>query len=208
MSETKYLKCACASCGGHIEFPADAIGSTVPCPHCGWQTELTIETPPVIAARPSRSLKWVIAGGVILVVGLIAVVGALVVASHLIKKKREARVESRTTPNVIATNRAPPNSARVTSPKLLNDFSFSAVTIDKAANSSLTYAMGSLKNETDKQRFGVTVELDLLDANGKKLGSTKDYAAVIEPRAEWKFHELLVQKNVASARVADIKEQQ
>ena len=72
----------------------------------------------------------------------------------------------------------------------------------------MTAAAGALKNETDKQRFGVTVEIDLLDTAGVKIGSAKDYAPVIEPRTEWKFRALLVQKKVASARVADVKEQQ
>src|SRR5438876_61079 len=103
MSETKYLKCACASCGGHIEFPADAIGSTVPCPHCGWQTELMLEAPPV--QPPSRSLKWIIAGGVILLVGVIGVVAALIVTVRVMKKTRASRSVSRTTAIAPSTNR-------------------------------------------------------------------------------------------------------
>jgi hypothetical protein len=54
----------------------------------------------------------------------------------------------------------------------------------------------------------VTVELELLDSGGRKLGVAKDYAAIIEPHAEWKFRALLVQKNVAAARVANVKEQE
>jgi len=47
--ETRFLKCLCVSCGGHIEFPASALGDTVPCPHCDCSTRLstTIEPPPV-----------------------------------------------------------------------------------------------------------------------------------------------------------------
>jgi len=32
--QAKFLKCLCAFCGGHIEFPASALGDTVLCPHC------------------------------------------------------------------------------------------------------------------------------------------------------------------------------
>jgi hypothetical protein len=65
-----------------------------------------------------------------------------------------------------------------------------------------------LRNETDQQRFGVTVELELLDQTGNKVGMARDYKDLIESRAEWKFRALLVQKNVAAARVAGVKEQE
>ena len=115
MSQNKFLKCACDSCGGHIEFPADGIGSTVPCPHCGAHTELTLETPPVIAARSPRSLKWIIAGGVILLVGVvllvvvIPVVEVYVAASRLAKKQpRAGRVEARNSVRSVNTDATRP----------------------------------------------------------------------------------------------------
>ena len=68
MSQNKFLKCACAHCGGHIEFPADGLGSIIPCPHCGAETELVLEVPPVLATRSSRGLMWFVIGAVILLV--------------------------------------------------------------------------------------------------------------------------------------------
>jgi hypothetical protein len=35
-----YLKCACSTCSGHIEFDVSGLGRTVTCPHCGWNTLL------------------------------------------------------------------------------------------------------------------------------------------------------------------------
>ena len=35
-----FFKCSCEQCGTHLEFPADAAGSTVACPHCQGQTRL------------------------------------------------------------------------------------------------------------------------------------------------------------------------
>jgi uncharacterized membrane protein len=48
-SETEFLKCPCVCCGGHIEFPANASGDTVLCPHCGQSTRLstTVGVPPI-----------------------------------------------------------------------------------------------------------------------------------------------------------------
>jgi hypothetical protein len=204
MPETKFLKCACESCGGGIEFPAEGIGSTVPCPHCGWHTELKLENPVVQTAASSRSLKWIIAGAVILCVGFIAIVAILVTARRMMEKARRDQSETQTV-RPAKTNIAKPAPPPVAG-KAINDFSISPVAIDKTR--SLAYATGTLKNETDKQRFGVTVELELLDSGGKKIGTAKDYKDLIEPRAEWKFRALLVQKNVAAARVASVKEQE
>jgi hypothetical protein len=35
-----FMTCPCNSCSGHIEFPADAVGQNVGCPHCGLDTIL------------------------------------------------------------------------------------------------------------------------------------------------------------------------
>src|SRR5947199_349413 len=40
MAEAGFLNGACESCGGHIEFPAEGIGMSVSCPHCGQMTAL------------------------------------------------------------------------------------------------------------------------------------------------------------------------
>ena len=207
MSQNKFLKCSCAACGGHIEFPADGIGSTVPCPHCGCATELTLETPPVIAASGTRSLKWIIAGGVILLVGLVAAVGIVIAANRLMKKAREPRPIAASPARPKATNAAPARpSAPAGTLSVLNGFSSSAVTMEQAPGSALRYATGVLKNETDKQRFGVTVEIELLDPRGGKTGTAKDYVDLIEPRAEWKFHASVLQKKAATARVSNVTE--
>ncbi|HTD67298.1 MAG TPA: FxLYD domain-containing protein [Candidatus Limnocylindria bacterium] len=198
MSQNKFLKCACGNCGGKIEYPAEGIGSTIPCPHCSWPTELTLEEPASLVAEKSRTSKWVLAGVLILFLGVLGVVGALLIAPRLLKKARATQSASGalTTP------------VPVPAVQTINDFSISKVSIEKAPNSTLVYAAGALKNQTDKQRFGVTVELDLFDARGAKIGTTKDYVPIIEPRAEWKFRALAVQKNVASVRVTNVSEQQ
>ena len=207
MSETKYLKCPCASCGGHIEFPADAIGSTVPCPHCGWQTELTLETPTVQSARSSGLSKWIIAGVLILFLGVMGIISVLLVAPKLLKKVRAGSPSARSVSRPARTN-----TLTVASPAApanrTNDFSFSKVIVEKTPGNTLIYAKGTLKNETDKQRFGVTVEIELLDPSRAKIGTAKDYVDLIEPRAEWKVRASVLQKNAASARVANVKEQQ
>ena len=208
MSQNKFLKCACDHCDGHIEFPADGIGSIIACPHCGADTELVLEVPPVLTTRSSRGLKWFVIGALILLVGAVAVVAILIAAQQTMEKRRAARSGTRIeSVNNVARVLANSEQARPVKVTLTNGFSTAVVTIDKPAGGALIYATGSLKNETDRQRFGVTVEIDLMGPTGVKLGATKDYTTVIEPRAEWKFRALVAPKNVASARVAEVKEQ-
>ena len=208
MSQNKFLKCACASCGGRIEFPADGIGSTIPCPHCGADTELVLEVPPVLTTCSSRGLKWFVIGALILLVGAVAAVSILIAAQRAMNERRIARTGTRVeSVNNVVRVPAKSEQARPVKVTLTNGFSTAAVSIDKPAGGALIYATGSLKNETDRQRFGVTVEIDLMGPTGVKLGATKDYTTVIEPRAEWKFRALVAPKNVASARVAEVKEQ-
>lgn len=58
MSETIYTKGACGLCGGHIEFPAEATGRSVVCPHCGGTTALNVSAA-APAPRKRGALKWV-----------------------------------------------------------------------------------------------------------------------------------------------------
>ena len=48
-------KGACENCSGHIEFPASALGSSIPCPHCGLMTRLTTEPKPAPPVPPPVS---------------------------------------------------------------------------------------------------------------------------------------------------------
>jgi hypothetical protein len=203
MAQTKFLKCTCASCGGHIEFPADGIGMTIPCPHCGSHTELMLESPEVASQRSSRSVKWAIAGVVILLVGVAGTLGALGLARKLLKNPPTI------TGGDQRSRRKPNASVARTEPMLLtNDFSVSNVTIEKTPGSTLMYAVGTAKNQSDRQRFNVTVELDLLDSAGMKVGTAKDYRSSVDAHGEWTFRALLLKGNVASARVTSIAEKE
>ena len=49
-------KCGCSHCGNHIEFPVEAAGTEVACPHCGQPTVLKLEAPPAAEGdRPSAA---------------------------------------------------------------------------------------------------------------------------------------------------------
>ena len=97
MSRTKYLKCACRHCGGHIEFPVAAAGMAATCPHCTRDTDLP-------AAPSGHRALWMV---------LSVVVAAVFVASaagvywwQQSQKARAAKNES--TPGTASETPQPP----------------------------------------------------------------------------------------------------
>jgi hypothetical protein len=72
--------------------------------------------------------------------------------------------------------------------------------------SSIIYVTGAISNTTTRQRFGVKVELELLDAAGEKVGVTSDYQKVMEAGASWNYRALVVEKKAVTAKVAAVNE--
>ena len=204
MSRTKYLKGPCQHCGGRLEFPAESIGSIIPCPHCGQHTELLLATPRLEPTVPMRALVWTSIAVVILGFGL---------AGSLLALKRAQTWAARRHPQAaplssanVATNLGAALAAAEASSQ--NEFTVSSITLEKSAGTSLLYAVGTVRNTSTRRRFGIKIELDLLDATGQRLGTATDYDQVLEPGAEWRFKALAVDSKAVSARLASIKEDQ
>jgi hypothetical protein len=100
----------------------------------------------------------------------------------------------------------PPATSKA--PKSIDDLKVGPITLEKARGSSLVYAVGVLRNESGHQRFGVNLELEVTDARGNKVGSAKDYRAVLDPRQEWRFRALVLDSKAVSAKVAAIREEE
>jgi hypothetical protein len=236
MSESEYLKGPCQHCAEPIEFPASGSGMAVDCPHCGQKTVLSagaqeesestasIPTPaadypaepeadPGVPAAPSRGrLPWMTA---IVVIALLSVAGVGYFTRDRWSKASEsdtrrppsASENSTTAGSSSATTPAQPPATASTSAKSIDDLKVSAITLEKAKGSSLVYAVGTLRNNSDHQRFGVNIELELTDANGRKAGLAKDYRQVIEPRQEWRFRALVLDSKAVAAKVSAIREE-
>ena len=193
---TKNLSGECEQCGGRFEFPADAAGLTGECPHCGKQTECLLATPPEEKSpAQTRAVIYTIVAVVILVGGLIGASVALKRAKQMVADKQAALAQAR------AQNSPPPAD-----PFAEINFRTSLVTLEATPGTKLVHAVGSIVNTTNRQRFGVKVELELFDADGKPVATTSDYVGVIEPNAAWKFNAPVVEKTAASAKIASIKE--
>lgn len=125
--------------------------------------------------------------------------------------EERAKISAKTPSVSVATNLAavPSNAPPpLKSPKSLDDLKVGTIALEKAKGSSLVYAVGVLRNDSEHQRFGVTIELALSDARGNKAGTAKDYRAVIEPHQEWRFRALVLDSKAVSAQVERIREEE
>ncbi len=199
MSKTKYLKGDCQHCSGHIEFPAESIGLSVTCPHCGQDTELRLYTPRMEPAVPRRVVLWTVIAIVILVGGLLVSIWGLKYYQNKLAAERERTEAARKATEPVPVPDDPIAQA---------GFQVSKIQLEKTPGSALVYAVGIVSNQTDRQRFGIRLEMDLLNAAGEKVGTAKDYQQVIEPHAQWAFKAIVVDSKAVSAKVASLKEDQ
>jgi hypothetical protein len=196
MMQTKKLWGECQHCGGMIEFQADVVGTTADCPHCGQPTELMLALPPETGSS-GRTKAIVFA--VIMVVILLGGVGGAMLA---LKRAQLLAAQNQQVLAPVAVQ----TQAKPADPLAALGFRASPVSLDKGRGTSVVYAVGTIGNLANRQRFGVRVELDLFDPNGGKVGSATDYRSTLEPNEEWRFRALVVEKKAVSAKIASIEE--
>ena len=207
MTRTKYLKGECRECHGHIEFPVEAAGMTIDCPHCGKPTDLVLAKLPEEPLLPRRTIVWTMVAVVIVGLGVAGALVALKLAQKKMAQKQEAAAKALAAVHKSSEPKSPPPPPP-DDPALNAGFRVTRITLEKTQGSSLTYAIGTLINTTNRQRFGVKIELDLLDTAGAKVGTATDYQQVIEPNGRWPFKALCVESKAESAKLASIKEDQ
>jgi hypothetical protein len=145
---------------------------------------------------------------------LFAVLGVALAAGVLMflkaRKPEQVAVAPPTPPPAAPNFNVAPVAAPAPRPKLPDDLKvLGGVSLEKAKGSRLSYAMGTLTNDSDHQRYGVRVEVDLFDEAGKKLPQqANDYLQMLEPRKEWKFRALVLETKAMKGKVAAIKEEE
>jgi hypothetical protein len=113
------------------------------------------------------------------------------------------------TPAPEQTNPTAPTITAVKPAKSTNDFKISDLAVQRpkgTKGSKLTYVIGVVENLSDVQRFGVKIELELLDQRGAKIDSTSDYCDTLGSRQSWTFRAQAHDPRSVQARVVDIKE--
>jgi hypothetical protein len=97
----------------------------------------------------------------------------------------------------------PPSPSAVT-----NGFAIMPYHLEPVPGSSLVYVVGSVRNNTPRQRFGVKVEFGLFDTNDTPIGAATDYQSVLEPHGEWRFKAMVMASKTVAARFRGIAEDQ
>jgi len=197
MNSTKNVTGQCQHCGGTIFFPAENIGKIARCTLCSRETELILVVPKQSPAVPVKTI-------IFMVIAIVILVGGLIAAQFAVKRAKKLVGQSDGTASANAQFNSAPSAGLFAA----TGFGASIVTVEKAGGSSLVYAVGTITNLTDRRRFGVKVELDLLDRSGQKIGATKDYQSTLEPHVAWHFKALVIDRTVDSARLTAIKEDQ
>ncbi len=201
-----HFKCACQNCAGHIEFPASRLGENIRCPHCGWKTVLqatlgaTVDTTAPSSPNPQTPLrrKFITVG---MALAVLAAAGGSAAWYFLAHRPAPHPAAGETN----AAKAAPSAPAPRADP--WHGLMAGPVSLEKAESGNLVYAVGVLRNESNRERFGIRVELDLLDAAGGKVGTASDYAPSLVPGKEWKFKALVMARQIARAEVARVTEQ-
>ena len=189
--------------------PSAAAPAPAPAPTKGTQSAAAAAAAAWEAPAPAVESDPPSGGGntmlILLVLALVGVVGG-----GLWWKSRAAAAAARAAAPPVVTNAPPPPPPPpepAPAPKSLADLKVGAIRFEKTKGSSLVYAVGTLVNNSDHQRFGVKVELNLLNAQGGRLGNAQDYLAILEPRKSWDFRVLVNEPKAVSATLAAVREE-
>ncbi|HEV2693689.1 MAG TPA: FxLYD domain-containing protein [Verrucomicrobiae bacterium] len=197
MTNPDFSKCECRHCAGPVEFPIEAGGQTITCPHCG--QAMVLPGGEVVATKSSYTSSWlnVVIWGVIITASIV-----LFILKHHFQRPVAENVPDKA--SVAATNPV----VKVPEGATTNGFVVSKLKLEKTPGSSLVYVMGTVSNLTDKQRFGVKAEFSLADSNGVSVGLASDYVASLDPRGVWKFKALVMGAKATHATLNSVREDQ
>jgi hypothetical protein len=195
----KDLRGQCQHCGGRFDFPAEMIGTSRSCPHCGKETEMLLERPRAESEVPKRMVVYCVLAIAILGLGLVATTYALQRARSIAQRKNPAAAQAG-------------NSVAQTSPGgpfvvQTNDFYITAAAVRKPTGEPLSLAFGVLSNGLNRPRLGVSLTFDVLDRQGQKIGTTMDSIILVEPLGKWQFRAPLLQTNAAAVRFVHVHEE-
>lgn len=200
MSSSDFVKGSCSQCGGHLEFPAEAIGQSVPCPHCGKVTGLSAGVSPEKPARSARKYQ-----AIAVAIALCAIIPSVFLALH---KPGNAGISGQVIPATVRSNAAvavkAPAAPRPEAET--NDFAIMPYKLEKTPGSTLVYVTGTVRNLDGQQRFGVKLEFSLFDTNDNYLGAATDYESVLSSNGVWRFKAMVMASKTTYARFNAISE--
>lgn len=187
MNEPQFYKIACPKCAGRIEFPAEGLGATAACPHCGQPVELSRP-----AARGKPRLPLFIG------VALVVAAGITGVVLKVLPKKQPA--DAPVEPAVAIKPVEPPDPPRAPGEEL----EVLKFKIEKATKGKLTYVTGTATNHVKAQFFSVKIEFEIFDKGGKPAGQAVDQANSLSGKSAWEFKALVLDEGAVTARLVKI----
>lgn len=106
---------------------------------------------------------------------------------------------------------SPPASippARVQTAKSLSDLKIGNFAVNpRRPGDELTVISGDIENVSDNLHRGIRIELDLLDTQGLKVATAKEFVTELAARATWHVLARTTNARVVSARLTGIKEE-
>jgi len=204
MSSSDFLKGSCHHCGGHLEFPAEALGQSAPCPHCGQSTGLSATDSPSSETPAISPRKY---QAIVIATALCAIVPTLFFALYKLGfiGVSGGNIPTSAQSNAPAMTKAlPATSAK---PEIeTNDFAVMPYKLEKTTGSTLVYVTGTVQNLAHQQRFGVKLEFSLFDTNDSYLGTATDYQSVLSSNGIWHFKAMVMASKTTYARFNSIAE--
>lgn len=177
-------------------------GQTIDCPHCGQATMLA-EAP---AAPPAAGRRLMLVGifvTMVVILNVLAAIWFLFLGGEAAKPMATPAVALTVKPTnaVVVADQLKPGET------LTNDLVVTAGQLVPTPGSSLVYVTGQVRNQASRQRFGVKIRFDLLDADGQVIGQATDYQGTFDPHGEWQYKAMVMVPKVAAVRWAGIAEE-
>jgi predicted RNA-binding Zn-ribbon protein involved in translation (DUF1610 family) len=224
MSEAGYLKCSCRNCQGHIEFPAEAAGSQVVCPHCGAETVLFIPTvtkveasaPTVVTTpEPVKSPWEEIEEKAIRCPSCGAKTAATAKKCPncgAAMKRSKMQLAFRIVGSLIIVGllialpftylkKGPMGRGGGPTGPDLQVFPHAMI---KEPGGNLMYVTGKLANNSDNRYLAVKVDFELVDKNGASLGTVSDYTPFLEPHRTWTYKAMVIDPDAVNAKFVNM----
>ncbi len=170
MSGQTFHKILCGKCAGKIEFPAEYVGQTIPCPHC--QTAVLLKAPPAdptggnydypdpASLTPeevakAHKAKWSVIYAVAVLVGINLVMGIL----FLLRSKPDGPL----TDVLVTAWKMEPGEYRT------------------------YYVTGTVSNSTSKAIVKARIEFETLDNKGTPAGKVSAIVSNLAPNSTAEF---------------------
>ncbi len=175
------------------------------CPDCGGAVNSDSSCPACLT-KQQQNRKYIVLAGALIVV-LIAGVVFAVMRTHKIARAKEtaaAAAASNSGPGHIFILTAPANDPS----RATNDLWPRHFVLERRRGSDFAVAVGDVENLSQRIRYGLKVDIELLDRNGHKIGTVNDTITHLAPNAVWHVIASTSDTNAINARFAGIKENQ